>query len=63
VLYCKNHEEIEKDCSDDEFMALFERFSFFDDFDDEFVDKEELWTEEIARYIDNHIENFIVIDK
>jgi hypothetical protein len=63
ALYRKNHEEIEKECSDDEFMALFERFPFFDDFDDEFVEKEELWIEEIARYIDNHIENFIVIDK
>jgi hypothetical protein len=29
--------------------------------DDEFVEKEEEWTEQIARYIDNNIEKFAVI--
>ena len=34
----------------------------FDDFDDEFVEQEEAWTEQIARYIDEHIENFAKIE-
>ena len=58
TLYNKYHETIERDCTDDEFMALFEQFPEFDDMDDEFVEKEEQWTEYIARYIDEHIDNF-----
>lgn len=57
-LYAKYHEEIEQDCTDEEFMALFERMPEFDDFDDEFVEKEETWTEEIAHYLDEHISDF-----
>ena len=58
TLYVKYHEPLEKDCTDDEFMALFEQFPEFDDMDDEFVEKEEVWTEAIARYIDENIEKF-----
>jgi hypothetical protein len=54
----KHHEAIERDCNEDEFMALFEQFPEFDDFDDEFVEQEEAWTEQIARYVDEHIERF-----
>lgn len=60
-LYDKFHEEIEKDCTDEEFMALFEKMPQFDDFDDEFIETEEKWTSEIAHYIDEHIENFATI--
>lgn len=60
-LYGKYHDEIEKDCTEDEFMALFERMPEFDDFDDEFVENEEQWTEEIAHYIDDNIEKFATI--
>ncbi len=59
--YKKYHEEIEKDCTDEEFMALFERFPVFDDFDDFFVEHEEEWTTAIAQYVDGHIEAFAEI--
>ena len=58
TLYAKYHEALEKDCTDEEFMALFEQYPEFDDLDDEFVEEEEAWTAEIARYIDEHIERF-----
>ena len=58
TLYNKYHEQLEQECTDEEFMALFEQFPEFDDMDDEFVEKEEEWTEMIARYIDEHIEHF-----
>ena len=44
-------------------MALFERFPEFDFFDDEFVENEEDWTQLIAQYIDEHIENFACVIK
>ena len=62
TLYQQHHETIERDCTDAEFMALFEQFPAFDDLDDEFVENEELWTEQIARYIDEHIEKFATIE-
>ncbi len=62
-LYNENKEEIERECSDEEFMALFERFPEFDDFDDTFVENEEEWTSEIAHYIDEHIDEFAKIEK
>ncbi len=61
TLWLKHREEIERDCTDEEFMALFERFPEFDDLDDEFVENEEQWTEDIAHYVDEHIENFATI--
>ena len=61
TLYAKYHEAIERDCTDEEFMALFEQYPEFDDMDDEFVEQEETWTEQIARYIDEHIGRFATI--
>ena len=61
TLYNKYGSIIEKDCTDEEFMALFEQFPEFDDFDDEFVEQEEQWTSAIAHYIDEHIERFAKI--
>lgn len=60
-LYTKYHEEIERDYTDEEFMALFERMPEFDDFDDDFIENEERWIFEIAHYIDDHIEHFATI--
>jgi hypothetical protein len=61
TLYNKYHEALERDCTDDEFMALFEQYPEFDDKDDLFVEQEEEWTEQIARYIDEHIERFATV--
>ena len=61
-LYVKYGVEIEKECSDEEFMALFEQYEEFDEMDDAFVENEEDWTNMVAVYIDDHIENFAVIE-
>lgn len=61
ALYGKYHDEIEKDCTDDEFMALFGRMPEFDRFDDEFVENEERWTDEIAHFIDGNIGKFAIV--
>ena len=62
TLYVKYGQQLERDCTDDEFMALFEQFPEFDDLDDTFVEKEEEWTEQIARYIDEHIDRFAIVE-
>ena len=53
--YDKYHNQIEKEMSDEDFMALYEQLDVFDDFDDEFVSNEESYTEDVARYVDEHI--------
>ena len=63
TLWLKYREEIEVDCSEDEFMAMFERFPEFDDFDDQFIEHEEEWTDDIAHYIDDHLDRFAVISE
>lgn len=62
-LYVEDGEEIEEECSDEEFMSLFERYPAFDDCDDTFVENEEEWTAGIAHYIDENIENFANVEK
>ncbi|MBR1839637.1 MAG: DMP19 family protein [Prevotella sp.] len=57
--YIKYREEIEKEMSDEDFMALYERLPAFEDFDDEFVTNEERWTAQVAFYVDEHLEDFI----
>ena len=61
-LYNKYHKEIEKDWSQEEFDALYERFPEFDDCDDAFVEHEEEFTSAIAHYVDEHIEHFATIE-
>ena len=60
-LYVKHGAALEQDCTDEEFMALFEQYPEFDDLDDAFVEHEEEWTEHIARYIDEHLDRFATI--
>ena len=62
TLYIKYGEQIERDCTDDEFMALFEQYPEFDDLDDTFVEEEENWTADIAHYIDENIERFANVE-
>ncbi len=61
TLWLKHREKIEKEMSDEEFMALFEQFPDFEDLDDKFIENEEVWTEDIAHYIDDHLEKFAKI--
>ena len=61
-LFRKYGREIERECTDDEFMAMFENYPEFDDLDDTFVENEERWVEAVARYIDGHVENFATVE-
>ena len=62
TLYIKYGQQLERDYTEEEFMALFEQFPEFDDMDDTFVEEEETWTEQIAHYIDNHLDPFATVE-
>lgn len=60
-LYRKHGADIEKPCSDEAFMALFEQFPQFDDLDDEFVEKEENICQAVGQYVADHLERFVEV--
>lgn len=60
-IYDANRADLEKDCTDDEFMAMYEQYEAFDDLEEQFMDMEEEVTEVIARYVDEHLEEFAEI--
>ena len=62
TLWLKHRETIERELTEEEFMALFEQLPEFDDLDDTFIENEEEWTAAIAHYVDEHIENFATIE-
>lgn len=62
-LYFKYKNEIERECTDDGFMAMFEQYPEFDDLDDLFVENEETWTGMVACYVDEHIERFVTVEE
>ncbi len=62
-LYGKYHDRIERDCTQEEFDALYEQFPEFDDYDDAFVEHEEEITSDVAHYVDEHLEDFCKIEK
>ena len=57
---CKD--DLEAECSDEEFMAMYEQYEELNDLDDAFIENEELYTAQVAEYVDNHIENFAEIE-
>lgn len=62
-LYEKYADKLTAECSDEEFMALFEQYPEFDDLDDAFVEMEEEVTDTICHYVDEHLEDFVSIVK
>lgn len=62
-LFRKYGRDIQRDCTDEEFMAMFEQYPEFDDLDDKFVENEEQWVGAVAHYIDEHIDHFAEIKK
>ncbi len=63
ALYEKYGEELTRDCTDDEFMALYEQYEQFDELDDQFIEMEEDVTSTVAHYIDDHIADFIAVEQ
>ena len=60
-LYEKYAEPLTRDCTDEEFMALYEQFDEFDEFDDNFIEMEEGVTDAVAHYIDEHVNGFATV--
>ena len=60
--YDAHKEDLTRERTDDDFMALFEQYPAFDDLDDEFVEEEEDITAAVAHYVDEHLSAFVVVE-
>lgn len=61
--YDDSKQDFARECSDEEFMALFEQHPEFDELDDDFIENEESITLEVASYVDEHLDNFVKIEQ
>lgn len=61
-VYDKHKADLEKECTEDEFMAMYEQYEVFDDLEDAFMEMEEQVTALVARYVDEHLEQFAVVE-
>lgn len=62
-IYMAHKDDLTKDCTDDEFMAMYEQYEAFDEIEEWFIEEEEAITAEIAHYVDDHLDLFAEIVK
>ena len=62
-IYDAHREDLEKERTDEEFMAMYEQYEAFDELEDEFLEKEEEYTALVASYVDEHLDLFAKIIK
>lgn len=60
-IYDAHRDDLERERTDEEFMAMYEEYEAFDDLEDEFLEKEEEYTAAVAGYVDEHIDLFATI--
>lgn len=60
-VYDEHREDLERERTDEEFMAMYEQYEVFDEIEEEFIENEEEYTEAVARYVDEHLELFAKI--
>ena len=62
-IFDSNRKDLEKERTNDEFMAMYEQYEAFDDLEEAYLEMEEQVTALIASYVDEHLELFAKIIK
>ena len=62
-IFDANRKDLEKERTDDEFMAMYEQYEAFDELEEEFLENEEGITAMVASYVDEHLDLFAKIIK
>lgn len=57
-IYDQHRTDLERERTDDEFMAMYEQYEQFDPLEETFLDVEEEATAAVARYVDQHLADF-----
>ena len=62
-IYDEHREDLEKERTEDEFMAMYEQYEAFDELEEGYFEMEEEVTALVARYVDEHLDLFAKIVK
>lgn len=62
-IYDAHREDLEKERTEDEFMAMYEQYEAFDELEEKYFEMEEQVTAQVATYVDEHINQFAEILK
>lgn len=57
-IYQPNRQDLERERTDEEFMAMYEQYEAFDELEDNFIENEEEFTAAVAHYVDQHLDRF-----
>lgn len=60
-IYDAHRADLEKDCTEEEFMAMYEQYEAFDDLEEKYMEDEEQITAQIAAYVDEHLDFFAAV--
>lgn len=60
-IYDANKTELERETTEEEFHAMYEKYEGFDELEERFFEIEEDCTNAIAYYVDSHLEDFAEI--
>ncbi len=61
-IYADHQADLERERTDEEFMAMYEQYEAFDCLEETFMEHEEEMTATLAQYVDEHIDDFIAIE-
>ena len=62
-IYDTHRDELERDTTEEEFMAMYEKFEQFDELEEKYMEIEEEQTAIIAEYVDENMEDFAEVVK
>lgn len=62
-IYDVHRKDLERERTDDEFMAMYEQYEAFDELEEAYLEMEEQVTALVANYVDDHLDLFAKIIK
>ena len=62
-IYDAHRADLEKECTEEEFMAMYEQYEAFDDLEERYMEEEEQITAQIATYVDEHLDSFAQVQQ
>ncbi|MDO4949970.1 MAG: DMP19 family protein [Bacteroidales bacterium] len=58
-IYTTHQDDLERERTDEEFMAMYEQYEEFDSLEESFMEQQEEITATLAQYVDEHIDDFV----
>ena len=62
-IYDAHRADLEKERTEEEFMAMYEQYEVFDDLEEQYMEEEEQITAQIATYVDEHLDSFAQVQQ